>query len=212
MAKKQIILIGGGGHCKSCIDVIESLNEYEIVGIVDTPSKYGHTILGYKIIGNDDDLIELKTIYDYALVTVGQIKNANLRTKLFEKAKALGFKLPTIVAKTAYVSNNSIIDEGTIIMHKTFINASVKIGKNNIINTGAMVEHDCVIGDHNHISTNATLNGGVIVGNQCFIGSNSTVKNGVSITDNVTIGLSAMINKSIKTDGVYFGNPARKIK
>ena len=25
---KNLILIGGGGHCKSCIDVIESVNEY----------------------------------------------------------------------------------------------------------------------------------------------------------------------------------------
>jgi FlaA1/EpsC-like NDP-sugar epimerase len=32
---KKIILIGGGGHSKSCIDVIENENKYKIVGIVD---------------------------------------------------------------------------------------------------------------------------------------------------------------------------------
>ncbi len=32
--KKQIILIGGGGHCKSCIDVIESENKYNILEII----------------------------------------------------------------------------------------------------------------------------------------------------------------------------------
>ncbi len=26
MAKPKIILIGGGGHCKACIDVIENTN------------------------------------------------------------------------------------------------------------------------------------------------------------------------------------------
>ena len=31
MNKKKIILIGGGGHCKSCIDVIESNNMFDIV-------------------------------------------------------------------------------------------------------------------------------------------------------------------------------------
>ena len=41
MNKKQIILIGGGGHCKSCIDVIESTNEFSIAGIVDTKDKIG---------------------------------------------------------------------------------------------------------------------------------------------------------------------------
>ena len=34
---KEIILIGGGGHCKSVIDVIESEGQFEIVGIVDKP-------------------------------------------------------------------------------------------------------------------------------------------------------------------------------
>ena len=31
MNKKQIILIGAGGHCKSCIDVLESENKFEII-------------------------------------------------------------------------------------------------------------------------------------------------------------------------------------
>ena len=34
---KEIILIGGGGHCKSVIDVIEQEGKFKIVGIVDKP-------------------------------------------------------------------------------------------------------------------------------------------------------------------------------
>ena len=37
--KKNIILIGGGGHCKSCIDVIEAEDKFEIAGIVDNDTK-----------------------------------------------------------------------------------------------------------------------------------------------------------------------------
>ena len=36
---KKIILIGGGGHCKSCIDVIENGNQYKIVGVNDKKKK-----------------------------------------------------------------------------------------------------------------------------------------------------------------------------
>ncbi|MBI4309254.1 MAG: acetyltransferase, partial [Candidatus Omnitrophica bacterium] len=39
MVKKNLILIGGGGHCKSCIDVIESENKFKIAGIVDTKER-----------------------------------------------------------------------------------------------------------------------------------------------------------------------------
>ena len=34
---KEIILIGGGGHCKSVIDVIELEGQFLIGGIVDRP-------------------------------------------------------------------------------------------------------------------------------------------------------------------------------
>ena len=212
MKKEQIILIGGGGHCKSCIEVVESTNEYEIVGIVDTKDKIGEEILGYKIVACDDDLEKLKEKYDYALITVGQIKSANLRKKLFSKAKEIGFVLPVIVASTAYVSEHSIIGEGTIIMHQVMINANVKIGVNNIINTKALIEHDTIIGDNNHISTASVLNGDVQVGNECFIGSNSTFVNGITITDNIFIGLNSVVNKNLTEKGIYIGNPVRKIR
>ena len=35
--RKIPILIGGGGHCKSVIDVIEQEAKFEIAGIVDKP-------------------------------------------------------------------------------------------------------------------------------------------------------------------------------
>ena len=56
---KKNILIGGGGHCKSCIDVIEQEGKYRIAGIVDLPEKLHQKILGYKIIAIDDDLPRL---------------------------------------------------------------------------------------------------------------------------------------------------------
>ena len=42
---KKIILIGAGGHCKSCIDVIEEEKKFEIVGIIDNFRK--KSIFGY---------------------------------------------------------------------------------------------------------------------------------------------------------------------
>ena len=36
---RKIILIGGGGHALSCIDVIEHEKKFKIVGIVDDKLK-----------------------------------------------------------------------------------------------------------------------------------------------------------------------------
>lgn len=58
---KPILLIGGGGHCLSCIDVIEQEGNYQISGIVDRAEKLGQTILEYPVIGTNNGLIYLAT-------------------------------------------------------------------------------------------------------------------------------------------------------
>ena len=67
---KNIILVGGGGHCKSCIDIVETESKYEIKGIIDVPEKLGQDILSYKIIGNDEDIPHLTKSGVYFLLKI----------------------------------------------------------------------------------------------------------------------------------------------
>ena len=189
----KILLIGGGGHCKSAIDVIEQHAQFKIAGIVDKPEFLNKKILGYPVIGNDSDLGKLIEKYNYALITVGQIKSPSLRIKLFDIAKNIGFLFPSIVSPNAYVSKYSKIGVGTIVMHNSMINANVTIGNNCIINSKALIEHDCHISNHCHISTNATINGGVKIGSKCFIGSNVTTKENIIIDENSFIKAGSIL-------------------
>jgi len=182
---KEIILVGGGGHCKSVIDVIEQEAKYNIVGIIDKKELIGNEVLGYKVIGCDDDLAVLKGKFQYALVTVGHVKSNALRVKLLQE---LGFELPTFISPLAYVSKHAFIDEGTIIMHHALVNANAKIGKNCIINTKALIEHDCVVEDNCHISTASVINGGVEVKSNSFYGSNATSKEYVEVNGFIKAG------------------------
>ena len=173
---KEIILIGGGGHCKACIDVIEQENKYKIVGIIDKKEFIGTQVLGYDVIGSDDDLIELAKKYKYAFITIGQIRSVDIRKNLFQMAIQAGFNIPVIVSPLAYVSNYAILEKGTIIMHQALVNADAKIGVNCIINSKALIEHDAVVEDNCHISTGAIVNGGCIVKAETFYGSNAVSK------------------------------------
>jgi sugar O-acyltransferase (sialic acid O-acetyltransferase NeuD family) len=190
---KNIILIGGGGHCKSAIDVIEQEGRFEIAGIVDKPEFLGSNILGYSVIGNDSDLANLVKKYQYALVTVGQIKSPSLKIKLFNLAVEAGFILPSVVSPKAYVSKHAMVGKGTIIMHDVLINANTQIGENCIINSKALIEHDCSISNHCHISTSATINGGVVVKPGCFIGSGVTTKESIIIGENSFIKAGSLV-------------------
>ncbi len=195
--KERIILIGGGGHCKSCIDVIEQQGNYHIAGIVDVSEKLHQKVLGYEIIATDDDLLRLVHECENFIVTLGQIKSPEKRIRIFKKLKDLKAKLPRIISPLAYVSRHAQIDEGTIVMHFALINAGAKIGSNCIINNKALIEHDAIIGDHCHIATGAIINGGVKVGSGTFFGSNAASKEYIEIEENVVIGCGEKIIKNI---------------
>ena len=195
---KKIILVGGGGHCKSCIDVIENENKYKIIGIIDNNK---NSLLNYKVFR--ESYINKKLIKNnYSLVTVGHIKNYKLRVKLFNKLRNLGFKIPTIISPSAYISKHAVIGKGTIVMHGVIINAGVKIGNNCIVNTNSLIEHDVVIGDHVHISTEVTINGGVVIGNKVFIGSRSIIKDNIGIGDFSIVGANLYIKKNLKKNSL----------
>lgn len=185
---EKIVLVGGGGHCHSVIDVIELTNKYEIIGIVDKKENIGKKVLDYEIIACDDDLETIFQTCKNAIITVGQIKTNSLRVKLFDKLKNIGFNLPVIISSLAYVSKHATLDEGTIVMHHALINANVKIGKNCIINTKALIEHDCLVEDNCHISTASVLNGGVVVKENSFLGSNTTSKQNIKIEGFIKAG------------------------
>jgi len=190
---KEIILIGGGGHSKSVIDVIEQEGQFKIVGIIDNAELFENNILGYPIIGNDLDLEDLAKKYPYALVTIGQIKSPKPRKKLFDLAKKAGFILPSIVSPLAYVSKHAFIGNGVVVMHGAIINANVSIGDNCIINSKALIEHDSKVGEHCHISTNITINGGVIIESGCFIGSGAILRESITINKNTFIKAGSIV-------------------
>ena len=186
--KPKILLIGGGGHCKSVIDVIEQENKFVIAGIIDKKGLIGAKILNYKIIGCDNDLEMLFQQYKHAIITVGHIKSNSVRVKLFNLVKSIGYKTPTIISPLAYVSKYAKIDEATVIHHQALVNSDAYIGKNCIINSKALIEHDARIEDNCHISTSSIINGGVIIKENSFVGSNSTTKEYIEVNGFIKAG------------------------
>jgi len=201
---KNLILLGGGGHCKSVIEVAESAG-YTILGIFDRPEEVGKAVLDYKVIGVDDDIPQYVDKAEF-VITVGFIKNPALRIKLYNKVKEAGGKLATIVASTAHVSKYATLGEGTVVMHQAFVNAGAQIGNNVILNTFTNIEHDAVIGDQCHISTGTMVNGDCKVGQNVFVGSQTVLANGIEVADDIIIGAGSVIYHDIKEEGIYCSN------
>jgi sugar O-acyltransferase (sialic acid O-acetyltransferase NeuD family) len=194
---KPLLLIGGGGHSHACIDVIESEYKYSIEGIVLPTRVERVDVMGYPVIGTDEDLPALLQHTPNAIVTVGQVKSAAIRVKLFELLKTHGAHLSIIQSPSSYRSKHAVIGEGTILMHGSLVNAGAQVGANCIINSQVLIEHDVEIADHCHISTGAKVNGGARIGKGTFVGSGSILKEGVTIGAGVVIGAGQLVLKDV---------------
>ncbi len=197
MSKPGLILIGAGGHARSCIDVIEQQAQYQIAGLVGLPEQKNTEQLGYAVIAADDALEELAKLHQYALITIGQILTTEHRLRLYQQAVQCGFQMPTIIAPTAHVSPHASIGAGSIVMHGAIVNAGARVGSNCIINTRALIEHDTNVDDHCHISTGAILNGDAAVGTGSFIGSGCVVKEGVLIGKDCLVGMGLAVRHNL---------------
>lgn len=206
MSKSYLILIGAGGHAHACIDVIEQQGEFHIAGLVGMPEEIHAEHLGYPVIGTDSDLHELAKEFQYALITVGQIRSPDIRIRLYQRATELGFQLPIITAPTAHVSQHATIGAGTIVMHGAIVNAGAKVGHNCIINTRALLEHDVTVEDHCHISTGALVNGDVRIETGCFVGSGSIIKEGVKLGKRCVVGMGISVRHSQPDHTRFVGN------
>lgn len=203
----SIVLIGGGGHCRSCIEVIETTGRFEIAGIVDFNETSEAARLGYPWLGNDDSLPALLRQYRSVFITVGQVKSPDIRITLFERLSALGAEFPIIVSPLAHVSRYALVKPGTIVMHGAIINASASVGENCIINSQSLIEHDACVAAHCHVSTGARLNGDVYVDAGSFIGSGAVVHPGVRIASRCIVGAGAVVTKNLAEGTTFRGTP-----
>ena len=193
MREDSILLLGCGGHARSCIDLIEQQGRFRIAGLVGATDQVGSKMLGYPVLGDDASLPQLLLRFRHALVTVGQIKSPDTRIRLFELARQFGCEMPVVISPQAYISRHAHVGDGTVVIQGAVINACAEIGKNCIVNTAAVIDHDASVADHCHVSTMAVLNGGVRVGTGTFIGSNVLVRQDIRIGARCVIGLGQRV-------------------
>jgi len=197
MEANDIIILGAGGHARSCIEVVESTGKYNIVGLVTSNTEVNKPISGYRIIGHDEDLPDIYQSVASAVSGLGQIRDATLRKQVVLKAKEAGFRFPSIIASSAYVSKHVQLGEGSMVMHKTLINSGVVVGEFSIINSGAILEHGVEVGEFSHISTKVVVNGDSKVGSEVFIGSGSIVRQNLNIGRNSFISMGSLVGHDL---------------
>ncbi|MDK2771855.1 MAG: NeuD/PglB/VioB family sugar acetyltransferase [Flavobacterium sp.] len=198
----NVVIYGGGGHCKVLLEVFFEEQKYQVKGIYDDNPK-SDSLYGVKV-SKSPPLSFFKN--KNCIVAIGD--NAT-RKKIVQQLQT---NYVMTIHPTAVISKFAKIGHGTQIMATAVVNPDTEIGHHCIINTGAIVEHDCLLGDYVHISPNATLGGGVKVGEGTQIGIGASVLPNLTIGKNVMVGAGAVVVENIPDNAVVVGVPGKIIK
>jgi sugar O-acyltransferase (sialic acid O-acetyltransferase NeuD family) len=204
----KVAIVGYSGHAFVAIDILQTVG-YKLVGYTDFAlKKFNPFDLIY--LGNDNEMQTIEQLKNYKYF-VGIGDNTIRKAVTQNLIPHLGLPINAI-HKQSIMATNVELGEGILIAAGTTINPCVSIGDGVICNTNASIDHECIIEPYVHIAPGAVLCGNVHVGENSFIGANSVIKQGIQIGKNVTIGAGSVIVKNILEEGVYAGNPAKKIK
>ena len=195
---EKIIILGTGGHAQSLTDIVERENKFEIAGYVINDAGEKSENERYPVIGSDRDLeLIFQSGIRNAALGIGYLGRSDLREKLYNRLKEIGYSLPLNCDPSAVLARNIRLGEGTMVGKGAIINANASVGEMCIINTGAVIEHGCVVEEFSHISVGSVLCGEVRVGRASFVGANATVIQGKKIGNHCMIGAGTTVRKNV---------------
>lgn len=203
--KKDLIIIGAGGHGRVCAELALDIGKWNSISFLDDKYPLQLHCLDNKVVGTTKDFH--KFIDADFFVAFGNNKK---RSDFIGKLIGSGCTITKLIHPTAFVSKYSTIGIGTSVHQYAVINTNAKIGKGCIINTSSIIEHDNIIQNFVHISPSVTLGGSVNVGEYCWIGIGSTLINNITIKDRVEIGAHSLIVRDVFETGLYYGVPVER--
>ena len=212
-ALPRVVIVGCSGHARVVVDILEQENRCHIVGLLDSVKPPGTEVLGYQVIGSDEDLPALVAgqICDGIIVAIG---DNWVRCRMVARIKQMlpEIRFVTAVHPSAQIAMSSSVGPGTVIMAGVVVNPGCHVGESCILNTGSSLDHDSRMEDFSSLAPHAVTGGGVRIGTCSAIAIGAIVSHSIRIGDNTVIGAGATVLKDVPDRVVAYGSPARVIR
>jgi sugar O-acyltransferase (sialic acid O-acetyltransferase NeuD family) len=210
---ENIIIIGGGNQAHYTIDIIEREGKYNIVGIIDSIHEIGSDRFGYKILGRQENIVQLIDQYEIygGIIAIGDNWG---RCNVFLQISSLcpNFKFVNAIHPSVIIGNNVKIGKGITAMAGVIFNPKSIIGDFTFFATGAQIEHDCIISDFASISAGSVMGGHVKIGRYSALTLGVTVLDRLEIGENTVVGAGSLVLKSLPSNVLAYGNPAKIVR
>ncbi|MBF0182583.1 MAG: acetyltransferase [Magnetococcales bacterium] len=210
---KNIIIMGGSGHAKTIIDIVERENRHRIVGVLDPALHVGERLLGHPVLGGDGELPELVKRYgiEGAILAIGE---NHQRAVLAERLAIRHPDLPLVSAvhPGAAIGKGTTLGEGTVVMAGAVIGPDCRVGRLCVVNTLASLDHDSFLEDFASLAPHAATGGNCRIGRGAFLGMGAVVIHGIRVGEHALLGAGAVAVRDVAALTLSLGVPARVVR
>lgn len=203
---KALLIFGCGGHSVAVTDTAESLGLSEITFIDPLASALESMHLGRAVFNQVPS--QFRGGFHVA------IGENFLRERVTREIQKLHPRLIpiTLIHPSSVVSKRATIGAGTLIMPLCVVNGNSVIGDGVILNTRSSVEHDSRLMNFASLAPAVSLGGRVQIGERSAMSIGAIVKHGIEIGNDSVIGAGSLVLKSLPSNIIAFGNPAKIIR
>lgn len=211
MSKPKLVIFGTGDIARLACHYFTSDAGYEVAGFtVDAAYLRGDRFEGRGVVPFEDIAATFPPGDFHLFVAISYTRMNALRAERYERAKALGYAVPSYVSSRAHVLTRRGIGENCFILEGVIVQPFVSIGHNVTIWSGTHIGHDSSVGDHCFLAPCVAVSGNVRIGSHCFIGINATVRNSISLAPRTLVGAGAVVMADTEEGSVHVAPRAQR--
>ncbi len=213
MNSKKIVILGDSAFAEVAYECFMHDSDYEVVGFsVESAYRTKSELFGLPVVPFEqiEEHFAPDEVHFYAALVYSQLNR--LRTRLYQAAKAKGYKPASYVSSRAFVWHNVELGEHCFIFENNTLQPFVKIGNNVVVWSGNHIGHHSVVNENCFIASHVVISGFCNIGRNAFVGVNATLANNVTIGEDNWIGIGVTIVKDTEVNQLFKGEQPEPVK
>ena len=211
----ELLIFGTGGMAREAAQLARQVDpastRWSRISFVAEEESLLGCRFAYGEIRFTDALVQSCTMKADVVIGVG---HPHVRREIAQRLSSQpNLSFPNLIHPSVDIDMSCVsIGRGNIVTKGVIMTCDIKIGEFNLFNWNTTVGHDVSIGSYNVINPGCNLSGNVVLEDACLIGTGTQVLENRAIASDVVVGAGSVVINSTEPNGMYVGNPARRIK
>lgn len=211
--RHRLVVIGGSDQGRQALDALEAAGDHDVVGVLDRDLGEGADVVGYPVLGRDDDLgrcVEAHRLTAFVVAIGDNFTRRLVHQRAATTSQAL--EPVSVIHPAAVVSRSATVGGGSLILAGSIVSNHCVVGDGVLLGTHSSIDHDNELGGFASLAPNAATGGHVHIGECTAIGIGASVIHGVTVGAHTVVGAASLVLRDLPTRVVAYGAPAQVVR